>query len=191
MIRINLLTSAQERAAVAAARRRVWTTLVGGPAMLAAALTPIGWWSWALHAEAGVVSRSLANVEATLRSLAPDVEAVQEAEALRADLGARVARIEDLQARRETSGRMLDGLSRVVPDDLWFREVREEPGGVAVRGYAGTLAAVSDYVAILETAGRFDGPVEIVDSQRREWSGGREIVSFEVRLSFPDAVAGR
>ena len=60
-----------------------------------------------------------------------------------------------------------------------------------MRGYAGTLAAVADYVAILETAGRFDGPVEIVDSQRREWSGGREIVSFEVRLSFPDAVAGR
>ncbi len=191
MIRIDLLTSAQERAAIADARWRVWTTLVGGPAILVAALTLIGWWSWALHAEAEVVSRSLANVEATLRSLAPDVEAVREAEALRADLGARVARIEDLRARRATSGRMLDGLSRVVPDDLWLREVREEPGGVAVHGYAGTLAAVSDYVAILGTAGHFDRPVEIVDSQRRERSGGREIVSFEVRLSFSAAVAGR
>ena len=191
MIRINLLTSAQERAAVADARRRAWTLLVGGPALLVVVLTPVGWWSWALHAEAGVVSRSLANVEATLRRLAPDVEAVQAAEALRADLGARVARIEDLRARRETAGRMLDGLGRVVPDDLWFREIREEPDGFAVHGYAGTLAAVSDYVAILETAGHFDGPVEIVDSQRREWSGGREIVRFEVRLSFPGAVAGR
>lgn len=191
MIRINLLVSAQDRGAAPDTGWDAWMVPLGGSAILLASSILMGWWSWTLRAEAVDVSRSLADVETTLRRLAPDVEAVRGAEALRADVHARVALIEDLRARRETAGRLLDGLSRVLPDGLWFGEVREEPGGVVVRGYAETLADVSDYVATLETPGHFDGPVEVVDSQRRESSGGQEIVSFEVRLSFPEAGAGR
>ena len=189
MIRINLLASARDRSVVPRAPWPAWTTTVGGPAVVISALVLMGWWSWALGAEAVEVARAQADVEATLQRLSPSVDEVQDAEALTTDLGGRVALIEALHARRDAAATMLDHLSRAVPDDLWLSEVREEPDGVVVRGHAATLATVSDYAAALEATGAFGAPVEIVDSQRAAASGGRQVVDFEVRVSFT-ATAG-
>ena len=191
MIRINLLASAADRPAVAGASWPAWTTALGGPAIVLAVLVLPAWWFWALRAETAETSRALADAEATLRSLAPAAAGVRDAEAELAALGRRVALIAALQARRGTAVRMLDRLSRAVPDGLWFGEVREETDGFVVRGYAAALATVSDYAAALDAAGGFEAPVEIVDSQRGERSGGREIVSFEIRTSFPAPAGGR
>ena len=187
MIRINLLASAQDRSAVPMASWLVWTTTVGGPAVVISALVLMGWWSWALRAEAVEIARAQADAEATLQRLSPAVGEVQDAEAVTTDLGSRVALIEALHARRDTAATMLEHLSRAVPDGLWFSEVREGPDGVVVRGRAATLATVSDYAAALEATGAFDAPVEIVDSQRATAAGGRQVVDFEVRISFAAA----
>ena len=191
MIRIDLLTSAEDRTAVPGARWPAWAAALGGPAIVLAVLVAAVWWSWGLRAETAELSKALADAEATLRSLAPAVAGVRDAEAQRAALGRRVALIAALRARRETSARMLDRLSRAVPDGLWFDAVREETDGFVVRGYAEALATVSDYAAALEAAGGSDAPVEIVDSQRGERSGGREIVSFEIRMPFSAPEGGR
>ncbi len=185
MIRIDLLTSAEDRRALPDARRPAWTTAVGGSAIVVVAVALVVWWSWALRGEAAEVSQALADAQATLRRLAPAVEGVRAAEARQADLGGRMDRIEALHARRNAAVRMLDHSSRALPDGLWLGEVREDPAGVVVRGHAVTLETVSDYAAALEAAGAFGMPVEIVDSQRGEASGARTIVSFEIRMPFP------
>ena len=134
-----------------------------------------------------VVSRGLEAAEADLRGLAPTLDRARAAEASRADLLAHVDLLERLHARRGTALRTLDRLSRALPDGLWLSEVREEPGHVVVRGRAAALATVSDYVAALEAAEGFGAPVELVDSRRAARPGGREVVSFEARLSAPAA----
>lgn len=187
MIRINLLGSAEGRTADPDPAWRVWTIALGGPALGVAAVFLMAWWSWALRAEAAEVSRALAAAEATLGSLAPAVEDMRAAEAQRDALGGRVGLLEELHARRQAAVRLLDRLRRDLPDDLWFSELREEAGRVVVRGHAATLAAVSDYAAALEAAGGFGAPVEIADSQRDAGSGGRQIVSFELRMPVPAA----
>ena len=190
MIRINLLGSAEGRTADSDPAWRVWTIAFGGPALGVAAVFLMAWWSWALRAEAAEVSRALAAAEATLGSLAPAVEDMRAAEAQRDALGGRVVLLEELHARRQAAVRLLDRLRRDLPDDLWFGELREEAGRVVVRGHAATLAAVSDYAAALEAAGGFGAPVEIADSQRDAGSGGRQIVSFELRMPVPAAAGG-
>lgn len=188
MIRINLLAPPEDRGACRNAGWQAGIVVFGGLATLLAVLVGPAWWTWTLRADAAAVSRALAEAEATLRTLSPAVERVRDLEGLRAELIDLVAAVDELHDRRKTALRVLDRLSRGVPDDLWLSEVREEADGVSVRGHAATLATVSQYVAALETSGAFDAPVELVDSQRGDRLGGREIVSFEVRASLQRAV---
>ena len=184
MIRVNLLASA-EGAAAARGGRPAWLPAAGAAAALAAGLLAAAWWTWALRAEAAGVARELQAAGETLRGLAPALGRVRAAEASRADLLAHVDLLERLHARRGTALRTLRRLSRALPDGLWLSEVREEPGHVVVRGRAADLAAVSDYVAALEAGEAFGAPVELVDSRRAGRPGGRQVVSFEARLSLP------
>ena len=181
MIRVNLLTSVQDRSTMVDGR---WRTGPPAAAVVLAALSLglAGWWSWSLHAEAGELTRALADAKAALVRLAPNVEAARGAEARQADLAAQVALIEALHGRLDAPARLLERLSRALPDGLWLSEVRQEPAGVVVRGYAGTLAAISDYAAALEASAAPGGRVEIVDSKREARSGGQETVAFEVRM---------
>lgn len=187
MIRINLIASPADRPAH---RDSAWfpgVAVAAGLATMVAALVVMVWWAWALRGEAAEVSRELVGARATVGTLAPAVERLRDAEALRAHLLGFVDLLEELHARRTTALRMLDAVSRVLPGDLWLSEVREESDGFFVRGHAATRAAVSDYVAALESAGVFGAPVDLVDSQRGDRSGGRELVSFEVRVPLPGA----
>ena len=187
MIRINLLASPEERTAYRTGRWPAWIAVVVGLVTLLAVLVGPAWWTWKLRAEAAGISRAQAEAEAILRTLSPAVERVRDLEKVRAELVGLLAAVDELHGRRKTALQMLDRLSRVIPDDLWLSEVREESDGVFVRGHAATLATVSEYVAALESTGAFGAPVELVDSQRGDRPGGREIVDFEVRVSLPPA----
>ena len=79
--------------------------------------------------------------------------------------------------------RMLDQLSRSLPDSLWLTEVRQEADDVTVQGRATTLTALSDFVANLESSGHFLVPVEIIDSQLQD-EADRQVVRFEVKAKF-------
>ena len=184
MILLDLLSSAEVRTRSRRVRWPAWAPVVGFPAILGAALVPMAWWFWTLRAEGVEMSQALADAEAVLRNLAPAVDDARDAEARRADLRGRLSLIEELHERRYAAVRMLDRLSRGLPDDLWFSEVREENGVVVVRGFAATLTSVSDYAAALEATGAFGVPVEVVDSQRGEWSDGQTRVRFEFRMSW-------
>lgn len=183
MIRINLLAPPKDRAAYRNAGWPAGGVVFGGLVTLLAVLVGPAWWAWTLRAEAAVISRALAEAEATLRNVSPAVERVRGLEKLRAELVELVAAVDELHGSRKTALQMLSPLSHGVPDDLWLSEVREESDGILLRGHAATLETVSQYIAALETTGAFDAPVELVDSQR----GDREIVDFEVRVSLPPA----
>ena len=184
MIRVNLLT-AEDRPGTSGDLWRTRAIAAGGLAIAVAAAILAAWWFWSLHADAGELTRALADAEAALVRLAPALETVRGTEERQADLAGRLAVIETLHAHRDAPVRLLDRLSRALPEGTWLSEVRQEPAGVVVRGHAETLETVSDYAAALDASGGSGAPVEIVDSQREERFGGREVVSFEVRMSFP------
>lgn len=184
MIRVNLLAPARDVSTVVDTRRRLAAPITA--AVLAAGCVALaGWWSWSLQQEGAALTRAQADAEAALAGLRPAVEALRAAEVQQAGLAARVALVEGLHRGRGAPARLLDRLSRALPDGLWLSEVREEPVGVVVRGHAGTLAAVSDYAAALEASAAPGARVEIVDSAREPRSGGPPTVAFEVRMPLP------
>lgn len=186
MIRVNLLTSVQDRTTIVDGRSRDGRA-AAAVALPGLALVLAAWWFWSLHGQSAELTRELANAEAALAGLTPVVDAVHGAEALRADLAAQVARIDALHDRRGDPPRLLDQLSRALPNGLWLSEVRQEPAAVVVRGRALAPAAVSDYAAALEDSASPDARVEIVGSRREESFGGQEAVAFEIRMRLPAA----
>ena len=95
----------------------------------------------------------------------------------------RVALIEQLRHVQSGPVRMLDEISRSLPDGLWLLELRQEDERVFVVGRARTLTALSDFIANLEDSGQVAPPVEILDSHLEDAPQG-EVVRFDLRATF-------
>ena len=109
-----------------------------------------------------------------------------EVERQSAGLTRRVALTEAQRAARGAPVRMLDQMSRVLPDGVWLTGLRQQGEDITIEGRATGMTGVSDMVAGLESSGYFALPIEIVDS-RPEAEASAEVVRFELRarLSLP------
>ena len=94
----------------------------------------------------------------------------------------RVVLVEELRRAQTGPVRMLDELSRAIPDGLWLSELRQSGDDIVVYGRAVALDALSDLMANLEDSGHLAPPVER-DSQLEETAQG-EIIRFGLRLGL-------
>ena len=180
MIRINLLVDAGGRAG----RRPVidlgQRVTVACSVILVVTVVVIGWRFWSMRQQATQLSQELIAADQEIARLNPVLARVQASDTQRAQLALRVGLIEELREGQGGPVRMLDELSRALPDGLWLSELEQPDGALVVRGQALALGSLSDFVANLESSGYFGSPVEIVDSQLNETDQG-EVVDFELR----------
>lgn len=180
MIHINLLPGSRASATRFGAMdfgRRV--TVACGVILLITVLV-IGWRFWSLRQSDAQLTLELAAADAELQRLAPVLESLATLERQRTRLAERVDLVEALRDAQAGPVRMLDQISRSLPDGLWLSELRQSEDGVVVQGRAMTLIALSDFVANLESSGQVTPPVEIIGSQTEETPQG-EVVRFELR----------
>ena len=100
-----------------------------------------------------------------------------------AELARRVALTEALRAAQGAPVRLLDQMSRVLPDGVWLTELRQQGDDIGIAGRATGMTGLTDLVAGLESSGYFVPPIEIVDS-RLEARTTAEVVHFELRARF-------
>ena len=183
MIRINLLagagTGSRRRPALDVGQRITLACSL----ILVLTVVLVGWRFWSLRQLGIELEQELAAADQEIARLTPVLEQVQASDNQRAQLAERVALIEQLRVGQGGSVRMLDELSRAVPDGLWLSELEQPTDVLVVRGQALALGALSDFVANLELSSYFGSPVEIVDSQLDETDQG-EVVQFELRAMF-------
>ena len=183
MIRINLLAGDRDRAG-----RRVGIDLgqkvtVACSVILVVTVVVIGWRFWSLRQDSAELAQELAAADQETQRLEPVLERVSEFDVQRAQLAERVSLIEQLRQGQGGPVRMLDQISRSLPDGLWLLELRQDGESIVVRGRATALTALSDFVANLENSGQVAPPVEIVDGQLEDTPQG-EVVRFELRATF-------
>ncbi len=179
MIRINLLAAepASEAPPPSAAGRRAATA--GGLVVLAIALGLIARDGLAIRGESNRLDARLRVLDRDLAALA-DVAAQREAmERRRVDLAWRVARTQALRAAQGAPARVLEQVGRVLPDDAWLTELRQQGGRVTLAGRTPEMTGLTELVAGLESSGYFPPPIEIVESRRE---GGA--VHFEIRARY-------
>ena len=180
MIRINLMAVERGRTA-----RRFGpelgnkVTLVCG-AIFVGVVVMVVWQSFGVREE---TARQLRLVNQDLASMFDVVGRRNEFEAQSAELARRVALIEELRGGQGGPVRMLDQVSRAMPEGVWLTELRQEGAEITVQGRATSLTVLSELVVALESSGYFTLPVDIVDSQLEPQTEG-DVVRFELRAEF-------
>ena len=144
-----------------------------GTAILAATALLVGWRVFALRSEAARLDQDLRSAQMEQQRLRSILLQVQDFEQRKQQLQQRVALIEELRKGQTGPVRMLDEMSRALPDRLWLTQVAQEPAGVKVDGRTTSLTSLSDFVGNLETSGYFARPVEIRREPGREHAGRR------------------
>ncbi len=183
MIRINLLGVESKHTKRRVGLETTQKAAIACSVMLLATGSLICWWYWSLDQQAERLEQEIAAARQETQRLGAILEDVKRFQGRRAELEQRVALIEELRQGQSAPVRLLDEVSRSIPDRLWLTELRQEDTDVTLTGRATSLTALSDLVSNLETSGYFRRPVEIVDSQVEE-EEGIEVVRFSVKGQF-------
>jgi type IV pilus assembly protein PilN len=185
MIRINLLAVERkpEKKALLAGQKAV----ILGTAILAAAALLMGWRYFSLRQETARLDEDLRTAQQEQVRLQSVLQQAQEFERRKQELQQRVALIEELRKGQSAPVRMLDEVSRALPDRLWLTEMLQDDKGVRIDGRTTSLTSLSDFVGNLEGSGFFARPVEILDSQVEGSEG--DIIKFSVKAPFQAPVS--
>lgn len=185
MIQINLLNADRDRSKrsrlVIPAAHRV---TVGATLILVVTVLGIGWWFWALRQQSIRLDEEIARAEAETQQLRSVLAEVQKFESRRAQLQQRVTIIEQLRKGQAVPVRVLDQISRSLPDRLWLTDIKQTGSDFAIAGLTTSMTALSDLVANLEGTGTFRRPVEIIDSQMQSDPKTGDLVRFSIKASF-------
>jgi len=95
----------------------------------------------------------------------------------------KIALINQLKAQQGDAVRILQELSRDLPDWVWLTETSFRGRSVLVRGRALSNILVSDYMRNLERGGLFENTVLIGSTQR--FQGANQFLDFSLSAALP------
>jgi type IV pilus assembly protein PilN len=188
MIRINLLAS--ERRAVKAAVSRGMEAgqkmMVLGSLILVLTLAALGWRYWALGQQAAQIEEDIAAAQREEARLQEILRQVNEFEARKVLLEARLALIDELRKGQNAPVHMIDQMSRALPDMTWLTSVTQSGYTLTIQGRCLTLTSLSDYIGNLEGSRYFIRPVEIIESTVVPGDGKTtpDLIAFTIRGTF-------
>ena len=186
MIRINLL--ATERRAVKAVSRGMEAgqkMMVLGSLILVLTLAALGWRYWALGQQAAQLEEDIAAAQREEARLQEILRQVNEFEARKVMLEARLALIDELRKGQNAPVHMIDQMSRALPDMTWLTSVTQAGYTLTIQGRCLTLTSLSDYIGNLEGSRYFIRPVEIVESAVVPGDTKTpDLISFTIRGTF-------
>jgi type IV pilus assembly protein PilN len=135
------------------------------------------------------LTRSIADIDAQSRALAPQIARVQRLAQERAELDLRLGIINKLEQGRTRSVRLMDELARCVPDHLWLTGASQDAGStLSIEGVTFSNLVVSDFMSRLERSPLFAN-VELEVAERNT-QGDHEVVRFKVTCQVtPDESA--
>ncbi|MFI5371758.1 MAG: PilN domain-containing protein [Candidatus Eisenbacteria bacterium] len=190
MIRINLLPredKAQRKGGPSISFKA--GELVVPIGVVAAALLVMMGTALSQNARIGGLQKSIDQVDAESRALAPQIARVNRLAQERAELDLRLGIISKLEKGRTQDVRMMDELARTVPDYLWLTAAVQDGGDhLNIDGVTLSNLVVSDFMSRLERSPMFAN-VELGVAERGK-VGDHEVVKFRVSCQVtPDEPA--
>jgi type IV pilus assembly protein PilN len=162
MIKINLLAEGK-RAAVRKTRSTVsvadrewgnWA-LLGG--MVVGLLVAAGWWGilWSAQKEA---ERLVEEKQREVTRLEPILKEVEKFEKVQKDLETKIKVINDLKNAQTGPVRVMDAVSRALPELLWLDGMQVSANLIKLNGRAFNYAAISNFIENLDAVPEFKEP---------------------------------
>ena len=191
MIRVNLLPreeKAKRKSASAPVDLKVGDMVLPAIVVGAAALVIAGSAMSQRTRQAGL-EKSIQQVEAESRALAPQIARVNQLAQERAELDLRMGIISKLEKGRTQSVRLMDELARCVPDHLWLTGVSQDAGNhLQLEGVTYSNLVVSDFMSRIERSPMFSN-VELAVAERGQVTD-KSVVKFQVSCTVnPDKSA--
>jgi type IV pilus assembly protein PilN len=191
MIRVNLLPreeKAKRKSASAPVDFKIGDMVLPAIVLGAAALVITGSTMSQRSRQAGL-EKSIQQVEAESRALAPQIARVNQLAQERAELDLRMGIISKLEKGRTQSVRLMDELARCVPDHLWLTGVSQDAGNhLQLEGVTYSNLVVSDFMSRIERSPMFSN-VELAVAERGQVTD-KSVVKFSVSCTVnPDKSA--
>ena len=145
MIKINLLPR-EER------KRRISVKIPQAVAVTVIILVAVGMWAY-WRSLKGELERLRADIAGTHIEIARNKQIVQLIEQYERDkkqLQERLTLIQGLVSAQGRAVRLLDGISQVMPDDIWLVAINKVSGRLVLQGYASSHFAVANLMLALE-----------------------------------------
>jgi len=192
MIRINLLAEGRRPVAARPAKARVG----GGEAdlgqwlllgLVVLALLVAGGYYLLLRSQQGNLQSQVAEAQKEVDELAPIIKEVEEFKARQEELQRRVDVISGLKANQSGPVRIMDEISRALPDLLWINRMEVKEKTITLAGEAFNTNAVASFIENLDGVAEFEEPVLKDTSQRRG------VYSFVINFNYsyaPTVTAG-
>ena len=184
MIRINLLAEGRRPTAVRKARKEIgernWTMiLLVGLIVLGVAATAAYW--FVLDYRRDGTRERVAAAQAEVDRLKPILEEVEEFKAQQADLERKIEVITNLKEQQTGPVRVMDAVSRALPELLWLDRMEVSPTSIRVTGRAFNVNAVSNFIENLDRVPEFKEPRV---AQVREQGDRGDVYEFTINVDY-------
>lgn len=162
MIRINLLAEGRRPTAVRKARKvglaeRDWTHISLVAAIVLGILVTLAYW-FLLDRRQDAVTEEVAAAEAEVERLRPILEEVEEFKAKQADLENKIEVITNLKNAQTGPVRVMDAVSRALPELLWLDQMDVSPSTLRISGRAFNVNSISNFIENLDRVPEFKEP---------------------------------
>ncbi len=172
---INLLPWREERRKELQKR---FLIQLGGVAVLAAAVVLFAH----LHIQGMIQGQEARNafLQEEIRKADAKIREIQQLEAKKQMLLARMNVIQNLQSDRSDSVLLFDGLVRTLPDGLYFSRLQQQGRRITLEGIAESNSRVSDLMRRLDRDAVFSGPrLDVIQARTEQ---GERMRSFTLRV---------
>lgn len=173
MIRVNLLPQeervAEPKLSMQVPRARIWVSAV----VVAAVLLPIGGIYLMQRVKIASLKADIQAAEVEHRRLQPQIDRINQLMAQREQLNERLSIIQTLNGGRSETVELVDEISQLVPDYLWFTKVNETRlGELELVGHTFSNLMVAELMRRMEASSRFRD-ITIVQSEKEKTVSAR------------------
>lgn len=185
MVNINLLSEGRKPAV---AKRQQQPTFVGGDedargrlwlfALIILGLVAFAGYWFVLHRTITGLDTDIAAAQKEVDELAPIIREVEQYKAKKAELQHKIQIIDDLKENQRGPVRIMDQISRALPELLWLDRMTLKGNTVTLTGQAFNTNAVANFIDNLDAVPEFQEPV-LKDTQQR-----RGVYSFNINFNY-------
>jgi type IV pilus assembly protein PilN len=145
-------------------RARIWVTAV----VAAAVLVPIGGIYLMQRVKIASLKADIQAAEVEHRRLQPQIDRINQLMAQREQLNERLSIIQTLNGGRFGTVELVDEISQLIPDYLWFTKVSEtRPGEIELVGHTFSNLMVAELMRRMEASSRFR-EISIIQSEKEK-----------------------
>ncbi|HEX4960891.1 MAG TPA: PilN domain-containing protein [Thermoanaerobaculia bacterium] len=200
MIKINLLsegkrTVRKSKTPAAAASRLEgkdvgqWLIVVG--LLVGVGALALNW--WLLNKELDAKNAEVADAQHEVDTLANVIKEVEDFKGKKTELERKIGVINDLKANQRGPVKVMDYISRALPELLWLDKMKMSADSIELEGRAFNTNAVASFIENLDKVPEFDEP--ILKSTEQQGGGVYKFVinfhySFATHAKDKDAAAG-